>query len=340
MNQLDMSPEQLAQYYMQQSQGGEGGGAFGGGAPSSGPAQGGAFGGAAPGAAQQQGGLSSGRGMFGQGYVDMGNFGRALQAASFAPGPLGMVAGLANAGVRANNLGITDEMRKNMDMPGLSFGQVVGGMLGLNDYGGQSGYIGDKNIGGNDYGISIGGGMVGDRTTLDPTEAANRAGMAAAMAGRDLSTIGNGVTSGLGGGESEGGGAFGGHDPSGYGGGEAGTNTGDTKSESYYADGGYLRPQEGAFIFPADVVSALGKGSTNAGAAHLRKKYGGELIEGDGDGRSDDVPAGAFRFSDGEVYIPRQGVERAGGADKLHKMVLDTRKNAVNTMRNLPPPKR
>lgn len=346
---FNMTPEQWAQFMANQG-GGEGGfqetpGAFGGGISSS----------QAPG---QQSAYS------GRGLIDLGGFGPALQAASFAPGPIGLAASLANAGVRANNLGVTNSARQNLGMPGLSFGQMLGGMFGLNDYGSSSGFLGDTNIGGRNYGVSMTGDVIGGRTTLDPTEAANRSAMAGIHADNPQG-FGGGQSTGLG----ETGGAFGGVEgyggmdegdrgrAAGIGGGGTSGSSGSSDSDSdsgdseggggedgggegsgAFARGGYLNPQGGAFIIPADVVSGLGNGSTSAGARQYRK-YGGELIKGRGDGRSDHVKAGAFNFSDGEVYIPPAGVRKAGGADKLRQHVLETRKNTVNTMRNLPPPK-
>lgn len=76
-----------------------------------------------------------------------------------------------------------------------------------------------------------------------------------------------------------------------------------------------------AFVIPADVVSALGNGSTGAGVRALNEYLGMAMhIEGEGDGLSDDVPAsieGAqpARVADGEVYIPPEIVAELGDGD-------------------------
>ena len=95
-----------------------------------------------------------------------------------------------------------------------------------------------------------------------------------------------------------------------------------------------------AFVVPADVVSALGNGSTGAGVRALNEYLGMAMhIEGEGDGLSDDVPAsieGAqpARVADGEVYIPPEVVAELGdgdpekGAAKLYVMMDKIREAA------------
>jgi len=95
-----------------------------------------------------------------------------------------------------------------------------------------------------------------------------------------------------------------------------------------------------AFIVPADVVSALGNGSTSAGVDVLNQYLGMAMpIEGEGDGLSDDVPATIegeqpARVADGEVYIPAEVVAMLGegnpdkGAAKLYSMLDKIRESA------------
>lgn len=375
MNAAEMTPEQLAQYYMRrgEAEGGAFGESFQGGA-----SQGGAFGGA-PSVGEQPRSQPSDRGMFGRGYIDAGPWGRALQAASFAPGPLGVAAGLANFGIRANNLSVAQDMRAAVGSPSLSFGQIVGGMLGLNDYGTPKGHgvLGNEQYGplspnerysqpssNEQYGPPSPSEQYGPPSPSEqygpPSPSESIASTGGDVGGDSQESVGDYGGSGDSGGDyggafggddyggdfgggdyggDSGGGDYGGSDASDSGVGGGGSERGESRSDHYYANGGYLRPEGGAFVVPADVVSGVGSGSTSAGARHYHK-YGGELIEGNGDGRSDDVKAGAFRFSSGEVYIPKDGVKKAGGADKLREHVLKTRKNTVNTLKNLPPPKR
>jgi hypothetical protein len=136
-----------------------------------------------------------------------------------------------------------------------------------------------------------------------------------------------------------------------------------------YASGGIVaasqlpRFQEGgemesdAFVVPADVVSALGNGSTKAGVDVLNQYLGmAMLIEGEGDGLSDGIPATiegtqAARVADGEVYIPADIVARLGegdpeeGSEMLYEMMdkirkaahgKDTQQKEVNPERVMP----
>lgn len=95
-----------------------------------------------------------------------------------------------------------------------------------------------------------------------------------------------------------------------------------------------------AFVIPADVVSALGNGSTDAGVKILNNYLGVAMrIEGEGDGLSDDIPASIegsqpARVADGEVYVPPEVVARLGegdpdeGAEKLYEMIDSIRQSA------------
>jgi hypothetical protein len=98
--------------------------------------------------------------------------------------------------------------------------------------------------------------------------------------------------------------------------------------------------QSDAFVVPADVVSALGNGSTDAGVAVLNEYLGMAMpIEGEGDGLSDDIPATIdgeqpARVADGEVYIPAEVVAMLGGGNpdmgsqKLYQMMDKIREAA------------
>ena len=95
-----------------------------------------------------------------------------------------------------------------------------------------------------------------------------------------------------------------------------------------------------AFVIPADVVSALGNGSTEAGLEVLNEYLGLAMpIEGEGDGLSDDIPATIegeqpARVANGEAYIPPEMVAKLGGDDpergsaKLYAMLDKIREAA------------
>ena len=97
---------------------------------------------------------------------------------------------------------------------------------------------------------------------------------------------------------------------------------------------------KGGFVVPADVVSALGNGSTDAGLRTLQAKLGAiKPIKGKGDGLSDSIPTHIdgvqpARVADGEAYIDPKTVAKIGGGDmkkgasKLYAMMDKIRKAA------------
>ena len=131
-----------------------------------------------------------------------------------------------------------------------------------------------------------------------------------------------------------------------YGGNTYGGDTGYSPTgESLLAQGGLAGlaaggMSKGGFVIPADVVSALGNGSTDAGLRALQTKLGAiKPIKGKGDGLSDSIPTSIdgkqpARVADGEAYIPPQTVAKIGGgnaskgAQKLYAMMDRIRKQA------------
>ena len=101
------------------------------------------------------------------------------------------------------------------------------------------------------------------------------------------------------------------------------------------AKGGIVGLQDGGFVVPADVVSHLGNGSTDAGLAHLTRK-GAVPIRGKGDGMSDSnrttingrQPAAV---ADGEAYLPPRQVQNMGGAEKLYAMMDKIRRDRTGS---------
>jgi hypothetical protein len=103
------------------------------------------------------------------------------------------------------------------------------------------------------------------------------------------------------------------------------------------AAGGMAR---GGFVVPADVVSALGNGSTDAGLRKLMAKIGAvQPIKGKGDGLSDSIPTNIdgrqpARVADGEAYVDPRTVAKIGGGDakkgakKLYAMMEKIRMQA------------
>jgi hypothetical protein len=96
------------------------------------------------------------------------------------------------------------------------------------------------------------------------------------------------------------------------------------KGPAGLAKGGAL--ESGGFVIPADVVSHLGNGSSEAGLRLLAKRYGAAPIKGKGDGMSDSIkttidgrqPA---RVANEEARLTKAQVQAAGGAKKLYAMM-------------------
>jgi 1-aminocyclopropane-1-carboxylate deaminase/D-cysteine desulfhydrase-like pyridoxal-dependent ACC family enzyme len=116
---------------------------------------------------------------------------------------------------------------------------------------------------------------------------------------------------------------------------------------SVIAKGGVVRAAKGmsmednSFILPADVVAAMGNGSSQAGLQALRNNMGPgvQMIRGDGDGMSDSIPANIAGtqpalISDGEAYVPPGVVRAMGGGDmskgakNLYAVMDEARKQA------------
>jgi len=100
------------------------------------------------------------------------------------------------------------------------------------------------------------------------------------------------------------------------------------------AEGGAL--ESGGFVVPADVVSHLGNGSSEAGLRLLAQRFGATPIKGDGDGMSDSIkttidghqPA---RVANEEARLTKEQVEAAGGAKKLYAMMDKIRQARTGT---------
>jgi len=110
----------------------------------------------------------------------------------------------------------------------------------------------------------------------------------------------------------------------------------------YAAKGGSLDMKDGGFVVPADVVSHLGNGDTDAGLAVLANKTGARPIKGKGDGMSDSIRASInrtqpARVASGEAYIDREQVAQLGNGDqkrgskKLYAMMDKVRKARTGT---------
>ena len=96
------------------------------------------------------------------------------------------------------------------------------------------------------------------------------------------------------------------------------------------------------FVVPADVVSHLGNGSSDAGLKLLAAKFNATPIKGEGDGMSDSIKTKIdgvqeARVANEEAFISPETVERIGngnpekGAKKLYAMMDKIRKDRTGT---------
>jgi hypothetical protein len=115
------------------------------------------------------------------------------------------------------------------------------------------------------------------------------------------------------------------------------------------AAGGAIEPvalQSGGFVFPADVVSAIGAGSSSAGLEALAKRYGARPVSGKGHGQSDDIHATIdgsqeARVARDEAVLDAAQVAKIGGGDpkkgakKLYDMMTKVRKQATGSSKQM-----
>ena len=100
-----------------------------------------------------------------------------------------------------------------------------------------------------------------------------------------------------------------------------------------FNEGGSTALEKGGFVVPADVVSALGNGSSSAGLEILADRLGARPIKGPGDGMSDSIRTSIegkqkAAVARDEAYIPREKVKQAGGAKRLYDMMDKVRSKA------------
>lgn len=105
--------------------------------------------------------------------------------------------------------------------------------------------------------------------------------------------------------------------------------------------------REGAFIVPADVISHLGNGSSEAGMKIIKERLNARPIKGPGDGMSDSIPttiAGRqkARVANEEAEIPPEVVASLGGgsmekgAKKLYEMMDEVRQARTGKKKQAP----
>jgi hypothetical protein len=115
-----------------------------------------------------------------------------------------------------------------------------------------------------------------------------------------------------------------------------------------YADGGIASlakggMKSGGFVVPADVVSMVGEGNTDAGYNRIKSMIpGATAIKGKDGGQADTVKTSIegkqpARVAHGEMYIPPETVKRMGGAKKLYAMMDRVREQATGSKKQIKP---
>jgi hypothetical protein len=99
----------------------------------------------------------------------------------------------------------------------------------------------------------------------------------------------------------------------------------------------------GGFVVPADVVSMVGEGNTEAGYERIKRMLPGATpIKGKDGGQADTVKTSIegkqpARIAHGEMYVPPAAVKRAGGAKKLYAMMKNVRQQAKGDAKQIKP---
>jgi hypothetical protein len=101
--------------------------------------------------------------------------------------------------------------------------------------------------------------------------------------------------------------------------------------------------KSGGFVIPADVVSMIGEGNTDAGYSRIKSMIpGATAIKGKDGGQADTVKTSIegkqpARVAHGEMYIPPETVKRMGGAKKLYAMMDRVRQQATGSKKQIKP---
>jgi hypothetical protein len=117
---------------------------------------------------------------------------------------------------------------------------------------------------------------------------------------------------------------------------------------NWYSEGGITElarggMKAGGFVVPADVVSMVGEGNTDAGYERIKSMLPGATpIKGKDGGQADTVKTSIegkqpARVAHGEMYVPPKTVEGAGGAKKLYAMMDKVRKQATGNKKQIKP---
>jgi hypothetical protein len=130
--------------------------------------------------------------------------------------------------------------------------------------------------------------------------------------------------------------------------GNGGGADGRSTTDRDWAQGGLLGlakggMRSGGFVIPADVVSMVGEGNTDAGYKRIKSMVpSATAIKGKDGGQSDTVKTSIegkqrARVAHGEMYIPPETVKSLGGAKKLYAMMDRVRQQATGSKKQIKP---
>lgn len=120
-----------------------------------------------------------------------------------------------------------------------------------------------------------------------------------------------------------------------------------SEPKAVYKSGGIASLRENDFILPADVISHMGNGSSDAGMEIAISEFRARPIKGDGDGMSDSIPTDIegkqkALVANEEALIPREMVAFLGGgsvqkgAKELEKFMTRVRKARTGKAKQAP----
>jgi hypothetical protein len=95
----------------------------------------------------------------------------------------------------------------------------------------------------------------------------------------------------------------------------------------------------GAYVIPADIVSALGEGNTMAGFRDLNDMFGVQRLNGD-EQAIEVIVAGGEYIIDPNTVMAIGGGDMDRGHSELDKFVTMKRAETVKTLKSLPGPRR
>lgn len=134
-------------------------------------------------------GYSGGAGLDNPRFIDVDPSVKTLTrvASLAAPTPIGLAAGIANAGINVNNLNWANAQREALGLEKLGSWETLKAAAGFSDY--ADGKVGAVDIDGRQYSVNKGGAVVNERTGLTAAEALAR--QAASRAYGTVSSTGN-----------------------------------------------------------------------------------------------------------------------------------------------------